>query len=145
MSMNRQGTGTLTASPLSCQNLLQAAAGKDPGLTLSVLLNNMKYNALILTTGLLLSIGCKPAPSADFTQCVDKLKSGDSEAKVKELCGSPSLTANQPGNRVKFSYLRGPMDMRSDGLDITFESGALIEFNYFDPVSGNRKNLAPKP
>jgi hypothetical protein len=37
------------------------------------------------------------------------------------------------------------MDMRSDGLDITFESGALIEFNYFDPVSGNRKNLAPKP
>jgi len=37
------------------------------------------------------------------------------------------------------------MDMRSDGLDITFESGTLIDFNYFDPVSGSRKTLAAKP
>jgi len=105
----------------------------------------MKHIAIVALSGILLVIGCKSAPSADFSLCADKLKLGDSESKVKQLCGSPSLTANQPGNRVKYSYLRGPMDMRSDGLDITFESGTLIDFNYFDPVSGSRKTLAAKP
>lgn len=105
----------------------------------------MKHIAIIALSGILLVVGCKSAPSADFSLCVDKLKLGDTEPTVKQLCGSPSLTANQPGNRVKYSYLRGPMDMRSDGLDITFESGNLIDFNYFDPVSGSRKNLAAKP
>ena len=102
---------------------------------------------LIIATalGVFLVLGCGSSAKSDFSLCINDLKIGDSESEVKRKCGEPSLTSQQEGGRVKYSYLRGPMDMKSDGLDVFFENGSLVESKYFDPVSGKRQNLPAQP
>jgi hypothetical protein len=100
---------------------------------------------IAIVLGVFLVLGCGQSAKSDFSLCVDDLKIGDSESEVKRKCGEPSLTSQQEGGRVKYSYLRGPMDMKSDGLDVFFENGTLVESKYFDPVSGKRQNLPVQP
>ncbi len=65
--------------------------------------------------------------------------------EVQTLCGSPTMKDTLQSGRVKHSYLRGPMDSRSDALHITFDNGQVIDYSYFDPATGQKATLIPAP